>query len=250
MAHRRIRAVVTPRSLILGVVAFLVAAGVCGAFAVTPLFCNLNHSYGEWAAARYQLHSRTCLSRLYLNWLLWMPGLIPDSHILRDRPIEAAIPSAYRADIQSLLAADKEHQLLELQAYGWPFRSSAMYVIATGPNSMSPPSGQSITWSPYDGINGPTGDYTISCVIRGGYRCMYRGRECFLPTRVLWRGAASNILLCFAAIYGITYACHLAVRSARRIIRRRAGRCRSCGYSLDGLVGSRCSECGGVSVKR
>jgi hypothetical protein len=63
-----------------------------------------------------------------------------------------------------------------------------------------------------------------------------------LPTAVLPLGFALNTLFYAAVLLGVVE----GVAFARRRIRRRKGRCASCGYDRAGLAeGAACPECGG-----
>ncbi len=64
--------------------------------------------------------------------------------------------------------------------------------------------------------------------------------ERVVPYRPLWGGLVANTL-----IYGsIWWVLLFGVASTRRALRRRHGRCGSCGYRLSPDLGERCPECG------
>jgi hypothetical protein len=80
----------------------------------------------------------------------------------------------------------------------------------------------------------------------GGIRLFEQGRFLAIPTiralpyRPIWPGIVLNTL-CYAALW---VAVNIAGIAAMRWIRRRRGRCGSCGYDTRGLPAGACPECG------
>lgn len=67
-----------------------------------------------------------------------------------------------------------------------------------------------------------------------------------IPASPIWGGAIANAVVWGALLYWI----HRSLRTWRRWRRRRTGKCRSCGYVLQGTSSLRCPECGVERPKR
>ncbi len=104
-------------------------------------------------------------------------------------------------------------------------------------------------WSEYEPVrNG------IVTEVRGGvivplasrlHPYLYCSVPRVLPLRPIWPGFAINTVFYAALLWIVT----LGPGTARRIIRRKQGRCINCGYDLSHVNSDTCSECG-TPIKR
>ncbi|MCH8316684.1 MAG: hypothetical protein IIA64_11990 [Planctomycetes bacterium] len=143
------------------------------------------------------------------------------------RPIRAWLPSwaLCRSETPAVVNPPHSGALVE-HATGWPLlalHSRYRWTIGTNPR-----------WMDRVDLIGP------GIVVSTSRQYRVAGLPFVLPLRPIWLGFAINTIFYAALLWLLT----LGPFTARRMIRRKRGRCLKCGYDLRGADHEACPECG------